>query len=314
MIGFDLPENEVKRPQEPVEDCEVPVEAAKWFTVIADEVTDVSDKEIISIVLRYVNSETLIIHKDLVGFFESDTGITGRALSVKITATSKDFHLNLFFLCGQGYVGAVNLQGECLDIVTAVQEIVEPFQMISVNVVSDILYCLYYSINVEKMCEVTGLSLLPSAMTKMSKEAFTQNILKLSDFYGIDLPSPGSMNSEVECLKLKWEQHLSTHGPSSLPNSLMSTLALTSSMYPNIETLLIILCTLPVTSCSAERSFSSLKRMKTPYRSTMTTHRLSRLSLLHVHRDIKVDIEAAVDEFSRRHPQRLQVANILQDE
>uniref|UniRef100_A0A1X7UVB9 HAT C-terminal dimerisation domain-containing protein n=1 Tax=Amphimedon queenslandica TaxID=400682 RepID=A0A1X7UVB9_AMPQE len=147
----------------------------------------------------------------------------------------------------------------------------------------------------------------------MSKEAFTENISKLSDLYSIDLPSPGNMNSEVECCKLKWEQHLSTHGPSSLPNSLTSTLAQASSMYPNVKTLLIILFTLPVTSCLAERSFSSLKRMKTPYRSTRTTHRLSSLSLLHVHRDIEIDIEAAVDEFSIRYPRRLQVANILQD-
>ncbi|XP_011408152.1 PREDICTED: 52 kDa repressor of the inhibitor of the protein kinase-like, partial [Amphimedon queenslandica] len=363
------------------------VQAAKWFTVIADEVTDVSNKEIISIVLRYVNSETLIIHEDLVGFFECDTGITGRALADKITATLKDFHLNLSFLRGQGYDGAgnmagsvkgtaaliteeyplalylhcashclnlavvkslqstnvsnminivervylffashpkrqrayelaiaetqpsssvqklkdlcrtrwvqrldslstfyarslhlaisttdflsslvvtssclqylhsltVNLQGECLDIVTAVQEIDTVIQTVK-NVRDNIdRYHSEWFHNVEKMCEVTGtipsiprtcrrqtqrsnvpadtlsqyfcrtitiplvdhlvsqltarftqhhksallgLSLVPSAMTKMSKEAFTENISKLSDLYSIDLPSPGSMNSE----------------------------------------------------------------------------------------------------------------------
>uniref|UniRef100_A0A1X7U3U8 HAT C-terminal dimerisation domain-containing protein n=1 Tax=Amphimedon queenslandica TaxID=400682 RepID=A0A1X7U3U8_AMPQE len=447
---------------------------------------------IISIVLRYVNSETLIIHKDLVGFFECDTGITGRALADKITATLNDFHLNLSFLRGQGYDGAgnmagsvkgtaaliteeyplalylhcashclnlavvkslqstnrqrayelaiaetqpsssvqklkdlcrtcwvdslstfcslykstvscmetiisegpqlwssdsltdaripaynlhsptVNLHGECLDIVTAVQEIDTVIPTVK-NVRDNIdRYHSEWFHNVQKMCEVTStipsiprtcrhqtqrcnvpadtpsqyfcrtitiplvdhlvsqltarftqhhklallgwLSLVPSAMTKMSKEAFTENILKLSDLYSIDLPSPGSMNSEVECWKLKWEQHLSIHGPSSLPNSLTSTLAQTSSMYPNIKTLLIILGILPVTSCSAVRYFRSLKRMKTPYCSTMTTHRLASLSLLHLHRDSEIDIEAAVDEFSRRHPQRLQVANILRDE
>ena len=69
---------------------------------------------------------------------------------------------------------------------------------------------------------LSGLSLVPSAMTQMSNEVFNENISKLSDLYSIDLPSPGSMSSEVECWKLKWEQHLSTHGPSSLPNSLTS--------------------------------------------------------------------------------------------
>uniref|UniRef100_A0A1X7SQ03 DUF4371 domain-containing protein n=1 Tax=Amphimedon queenslandica TaxID=400682 RepID=A0A1X7SQ03_AMPQE len=53
----------------------------------------------------------LIIHEDLVGFFECDTRITGRALADKITATLMDFYLNLSFLRGQGYDGAGNMAG-----------------------------------------------------------------------------------------------------------------------------------------------------------------------------------------------------------
>ncbi len=36
------------------------VKAATWFTVIADEVTDVSNKEQLSLVLRYVDTETML--------------------------------------------------------------------------------------------------------------------------------------------------------------------------------------------------------------------------------------------------------------
>ena len=46
----------------------------------------------------------------------------------------------------------------------------------------------------------------------------------------------------------------------------------------------------------------------------MTTTRLSGLTLLHVHRDITVDIEAAVDEFARRHPKRMKMVDILSDQ
>ena len=60
------------------------VKAAKWFTVIADEVTDVANREQLSIVLRYVDSATLTVREDLVGFFECDTGISGCSLSEKI--------------------------------------------------------------------------------------------------------------------------------------------------------------------------------------------------------------------------------------
>uniref|UniRef100_A0A1X7VU30 Uncharacterized protein n=1 Tax=Amphimedon queenslandica TaxID=400682 RepID=A0A1X7VU30_AMPQE len=62
----------------------------------------------------------------------------------------------------------------------------------------------------------------------MSKEAFTENMLQLSHLYSIDMPFPGGISSKTECWKLKWEEHLSTHGPSSLTNNLTISLALTS--------------------------------------------------------------------------------------
>jgi len=40
---------------------------------------------------------------------------------------------------------------------------------------------------------------------------------------------------------------------------------------------------LPVSSCEAERSFSSLRRLKTYLRSTMTQQRLNNVVVLHVH-------------------------------
>ena len=45
------------------------IKGAKWFTVIADEVTDASNREQLSIILRYVDSATLTVREDLVGFF-----------------------------------------------------------------------------------------------------------------------------------------------------------------------------------------------------------------------------------------------------
>ena len=75
----------------------------------------------------------------------------------------------------------------------------------------------------------------------------------------------------------------------------------------NVKILITILCTLPVTTCSAERSFSVLKRTKSPLQSTMTTERLTELSLLSIHRDIKIDINAAINEFGRDGPRLLTV-------
>ena len=62
------------------------VQKANWFTVIADEVTDVSNKEQLSLVLRYIDPDTCLVREDLVGFFGCDQGISGQELASKITS------------------------------------------------------------------------------------------------------------------------------------------------------------------------------------------------------------------------------------
>ena len=87
------------------------VQAAKWYTVLADEVTDVSNKEQLSFVLRYVDSDSLIIREDLVGFVECDTGISGWNLAGKIISSLQGLGLDLTNLRGQAYDGAGNMAG-----------------------------------------------------------------------------------------------------------------------------------------------------------------------------------------------------------
>ena len=157
------------------------------------------------------------------------------------------------------------------------------------------------------------MSIVPSILVTLSIDEYPAKFSELVDMYQQDLPSPECFESELQCWWFKWRKHSSEHGQSSLPNTLALTLPQISSMYPNIKKLVSILCTLPVTSCSAERSFSGLKRIKTALRSSMGTERLTGLSLLHLHHDIPVDISAAIDEFARCHPRRLQMANIFQD-
>ena len=78
-----------------------------------------------------------------------------------------------------------------------------------------------------------------------------------------------------------------------------------SDFYPVISKLLQILCTLPVSVATAERSFSTLRRLKTWTRSTMGEERLSGLALMHVHRDIKICTEHVLDIFAKTRNTRL---------
>ena len=62
---------------------------------------------------------------------------------------------------------------------------------------------------------------------------------------------------------------------------------------------------IPATSCSAERSFSSLRRLKTYLRNSMGQERLSSLALLHIEREyvnkvLKEDMAKMIDVFGQR--------------
>ena len=60
----------------------------------------------------------------------------------------------------------------------------------------------------------------------------------------------------------------------------------------------------PATNATSERSFSSMKRIKTYLRATMTDNRINHIMVLHVHKDKKLDIDAAMAEFISRNDRR----------
>ena len=73
-----------------------------------------------------------------------------------------------------------------------------------------------------------------------------------------------------------------------------------ASFYPHVHKLLTILMTLPVSSASAERSFSVVRRLKTWLRTNMSQDRIIGLALLHMHRDINVTTEQVLVRFVKR--------------
>jgi hypothetical protein len=67
--------------------------------------------------------------------------------------------------------------------------------------------------------------------------------------------------------------------------------------FPNVYKILRVMSVLPVTTMTNERSFSTLRWLKTYLRSTMGEDRLNGLASLNIHRDINVDINQALNEF-----------------
>ena len=62
------------------------------------------------------------------------------------------------------------------------------------------------------------------------------------------------------------------------------------------------LVTLPVTTDSTERSFSTLRRLQTYVRNTTSEERLNGLALLQIHRDLRVAlaVEEVLDELAKK--------------
>ena len=122
------------------------------------------------------------------------------------------------------------------------------------------------------------------------------------EFYENDLPSPHVVDVEL----LRWKRKWCSTEDADLPTSAVQTLAACDrEFFPNIHTLIRILCTLPITSAECERSFSTLRRLKTYLRSTMSSERESGLALMNInyHRDI--NIEEVINTFAQRQPRRL---------
>lgn len=77
-------------------------------------------------------------------------------------------------------------------------------------------------------------------------------------------------------------------------------------IFPEFSKVVHILAVIPATSCSAERSFSALRRLKTYLRSTMGQQRVSNIALINIERAyansvVSNDMDHIIDIFGRRN-------------
>lgn len=70
--------------------------------------------------------------------------------------------------------------------------------------------------------------------------------------------------------------------------------------FPNVYKLLKIMITLPITISTAERSFSTLRRLKTYLSNTMSENRLNGLAQMNIHKQIKINPEEVLDQLAKK--------------
>ncbi|XP_030751390.1 52 kDa repressor of the inhibitor of the protein kinase-like [Sitophilus oryzae] len=112
-----------------------------------------------------------------------------------------------------------------------------------------------------------------------------------------------TLAAELDLWRQKWKQLIAVDRPK---NAIETISECNQCIYPNIYILLKILATLPVSTATPERSFSTLRRLKDFLRNSTGQERLTGLALLSVHREINVDIEEVVNRFSREKTRNVQ--------
>ena len=92
-----------------------------------------------------------------------------------------------------------------------------------------------------------------------------------------------------------------------IPDDAQSIFAATSqATVGNIFVLIVLLCIFPVTTCTCERSVSTLRRVKTFLRTSTGESRLSSLCLLTTYREIKIDLEQVINTFATEKRRKME--------
>lgn len=76
------------------------------------------------------------------------------------------------------------------------------------------------------------------------------------------------------------------------------------AILPQVAKLIQLLFVIPATSATSERSFSSLRLLKSFLRTTMSQNRLNYLMLLYIHKDRTIDMRTAMREFINNSERR----------
>ena len=88
----------------------------------------------------------------------------------------------------------------------------------------------------------------------------------------------------------------------------MNTTSIGKAMFSEIHKLLCLYLIVPMTSASAERTFSTLRRLKNYLRSNMSQECLNHVIILHTHKNCtdQVNLEEIAEEFVTFNDCRLQ--------
>lgn len=157
------------------------------------------------------------------------------------------------------------------------------------------------------------LRLHPTQMLKITKNTFLSEAKQLQEMYDID-----NLIAECDTWYDLWMNRQTIYQSTACEGQgdawsnmdLIKVLDHTN-FFPGIRHAINIALALPATTCTIERSFSTLRRVKTWLRSTMSDDRLSGPYMPSVHRELIADdkkgfVESVINKFAE-NPRRIRL-------
>lgn len=151
---------------------------------------------------------------------------------------------------------------------------------------------------------LSGFSALFMPIEANFDELYQNDFENTARFYGEFLQSETS--SVFAELKL-WRKYMTELGIKPTISALNSFKNCPKDTFPNINILLQILITLPVTTAEPERTFSALKRIKTFLRNRTAEDRLNGLAALNIHTRIPVRVCDVIEVFSEVKDRKIEL-------
>lgn len=175
-------------------------------------------------------------------------------------------------------------------------------QQNSINVKDHYLINVFYVVldiiiaDIEERFKENNLNLLNAmndVLTSDLPDVASYNLV--SNTYGVD---NSELQSEVNIFNRMFKQSQNDMKETALNRRISYLLSNNIEVgFPLYAQILKLLLTLPTNTATCERSFSTLKRIKTYLRSTTGQDRLNNLAILYVHRDQEVNKDEVIKEF-----------------
>ena len=176
------------------------VKSGGMFSILADEAADVSNKENLSLVLRFVDSAAAI-REVFFGFFLCEA-TTGLAITCIIMKAVQELGLSMALCRGQGYDGTGNMAGKNIGAATLIQN---EFPL------AVYVHCMNHALNlcVGDTCKATLVRNMMGSVRKLSQ--FFDNSPKSQGhlIYNVTTILPESTHSTlIDACRTRWLERL----------------------------------------------------------------------------------------------------------